>query len=188
MKKTLLLILLCVFAAMALTGCGGNADTMPTPTQGVQTSPAASASPGLSPDTSPDTSPGGMVGIPENSAAPTGATQGVTTVEQARASSDSLKEALDKLTEVEDAAVLVTGTTALVGLKLDSQYKGTLDERLNSMMLSRAQSVESAVTQVKATTDEETVKKIKQLYDMLEGATSLTPIIAQADSIAATIK
>ena len=98
-----------------------------------------------------------------------------------------MEDAIVKLTEIDDAYVIATVYTAVVGLKFDQQYQGKLDDRIKKMVLTRVQTVDKAVTGVAVTTDVAQVKEIEALAQALESASSLDAVKTQMDELAAQI-
>lgn len=189
MKKHWMLMALLMLTAALLTGCASNADMLATPTPGVMpTQPMVSPSvtegldtlPDLMPDVMPDLMPSAS---PDGSAAPALGAGGVTTLEDARRASEQAEDALDKLSEVDDAFVVITGSTALVGLEFNSQYQGGVDERMKQMVLNRIQTVHKSVTGAAVTDDAQLVQQIEALSDSLEEATSLSAVATQAEEL-----
>ncbi|MBR1584104.1 MAG: YhcN/YlaJ family sporulation lipoprotein [Clostridia bacterium] len=181
MKKIWLLLLLLVAAAM-LAGCASNADTLTSPQPNVT---------GLIDSILPDMTDN--VGVsPTPGAAPTDdptmPAAGIETVEDAKARSQAMEEAIEKLSEVEDAWVVATGHTALVGLKFTSQYQGEVDERMQKMVLTRVQTVEKGVTGVAVTDQDELVTRIQGLANTLKDAANLSAVTAQVEELAQEIK
>ena len=125
MKRMLLLFLFTLVSALLLTGCASSADTLPSPTPG-----ATNMLDNLMPDMAATTAnpTAGASAQPDASAGP--AANGERTLEDTQKASQAMEEAVEKLSEVDDAYVVTVGDTALVGLKFTSQYKGEMDDRL----------------------------------------------------------
>lgn len=184
-----MLLLLLTLAALVLAGCSGSADTLPTPTPGAT-------------DMTPQASPGATTGVdgimdgllpgstvsPDASGAPAvGAGAGIATVEDAKKDSEEMEDAIEKLSEVDDAYVVAVGNTAVVGVEFDAQYKGGMDDRMKGMVLTRVQTVNKNVTGVAVTDDEKLVQQIESLAETLESATSLSAVSTQAEELAGQI-
>lgn len=189
MKKLWMLIALLICSAVLLTGCASNADTLASPTPGAATmQPMVSPMPTNGMDVLPDLVPGLMPSAsPSESAAPSLGAGGVNNLADARRVSEMLEDALDKLSEVDDAYAVVTGSTALIGLEFNSQYQGGVDERLQQMVLTRAQTVDKAITGVAVTQDAAILQQIEALSDSLEEATSLSAVATQAEELISQI-
>ena len=180
MKKIWLLFILLVLSTALLAGCAGNADTLASP------SPGATGS--MMPQVSTNATDGMNGLMPDASAAPTDGTgSGILSLEDAKKASEAMEDAIVKLTEIDDAYVIATGDTAVVGLKFDQQYQGKLDDRIKKMVLTRVQTVDKAVTGVAVTTDVAQVKEIEALAQALESASSLDAVKTQMDELAAQI-
>lgn len=176
MKKFGLFLLLTTVLAVLLTGCAGNADTLASPTPGTtgqQNPMGASGTPAVSPGAS-------TVPMATNDAQ----NGGIMTVEDAVKASEAMEDAIDKLTEVEDAEVAVIGDTALVGVRFTSQYQGKVDDRLKKMVLARVQTVDKTVKRVAVTDDDTLVKAISDLEDTLAKAPSLDDVTDELKKLA----
>lgn len=187
MKKFWFLMALLMMTAVLLTGCTSNADTLASPTPGAtQMIPQVSPNPtdGMMDDLMPDLMPSAS---PDASAAPALGAGGITTLEGAKRASEMMEDALEKLSEVDDAYVVATGSTALVGLEFNGQYQGGVDERLQKMVLTRIQTVNKTVTGVAVTAEADLVRQIESLAETLENATSLSAVTTQADELMAAI-
>lgn len=185
LKKLWLLLLLLTMAAALLAGCASNADTLASPSPGVTDN--------VLPQVSPNATDGMMSPGPNNSVSPDASTAptlgagGITTLEDAKKASEAMEDALEKLTEVDDAYVVATGTTAVVGLKFTPQYQGAVDDRMKKMVLTRVQTVDKTITGVAVTDEEARVKEIDALAETLESATSLGAVTTQAEELASQI-
>ena len=179
MKKALLFLMLAAAAVMLLTGCASNADTLPSPTPGTN---SVTIQP-LLPDTN------GNNGMNMSATAmPAGTAQPLNngntmTVESAQQAAQNMKEAVMKLSEVDEAWVVPMNDTALVGVKFSSQYQGGVDDRLKKMVLTRVQSVDKAVTKVAVTDSAALVTSIRALAETLKGASSLDDVNTKTEEM-----
>ncbi len=179
LKKIWLFLLLTAAAALVLTGCAGSADTLATPTPGA-VNPTADPMFGMNPTVSPGMGESATAN-PENSASPSA--NGQMTAESAKKASEDMEDAIEKLSEVDEAYVVPLDKTALVGLKFTGQYKGELDDRLKKMILTRVQTVDKEITSLAATDNAALVASIKALTDLLDGASSLTDVNGKAEEV-----
>lgn len=185
-----MLLLLLTLSALVLAGCSGSADTLPTPTPGA-TDMTPQASPGatVGTDGMMDGLLPGVTAAPDANDAPAvGTGAGIATVEDAKKDSEEMEDAVEKLSEVDDAYVVAVGNTAVVGVEFDAQYKGGVDDRMKGMVLTRVQTVNKNVTGVAVTDDEKLVRQIESLAETLESATSLSAVSTQAEELAGQIK
>lgn len=162
-KKSGTLMVLSLVCMGLFTGCASKADTVPqpAPTAGTVTSaPVVTTSPNATQ---------GVMPAPTASAEP--ATVGAaSTVEDARRLSDRVEDEVDKLSEVDEADAVVIGNIALVGISYDDQYKGGMTERLKTMIIDRAETVDKAITAVHVTDSDTLRKSIAELNGMMDDA------------------
>ena len=175
MKKTMVLLLLALLSAVLLTGCASSADTLPSPTPGA-TNMLNNLLPGSSASASPAQS-----AAPDATAGP--AANGERTLEDTQKSAQAMEEAVEKLSEVEEAYVLPLGDTALVGMKFTSQYQGQTDDRLKKMVLTRLQTVDKTITKAAVTDNGALVTGIQALTETLKGASSLDDVNDKAEEM-----
>lgn len=183
---------LCLMATLStLTACtsdamdGGSPTNMPnggTTTNAPMTSPgAATTAPGSLPMTTdmlPDMS---MPGTPTTSAAPEAA--GVTSVTDARKAVEQIEDELERLSEVDDAQVIIAGNSAAVALEFEAQYQGGIDDRLRQIVKERIGSVISGVTNIAITDDRALMDQLELLGDRLESAADMTNIQNELNAI-----
>ena len=179
MKKIGYFGFLLLTAAIMLTGCATNADTLASPTPGTNA---------LSPSTSPDTplsSPMLTTQVPILSDMEQGldAMMGLNSLQDVQRASEEMEDAVEQLSEVDDAYVIAHEDTALVGLELNSQYQGQVDERLEKMVLGRVQTIEKSITGVAVTDDAAKVSEIEKLSEQLDNAQDLGQITAAMESM-----
>ena len=175
MKKIWLMMLLAALAAAVLTGCASSADTLSTPTPGATGMPD-NMLPGMNGATA------GTEASPEPMASgmPTG---GIRTLDEAKKASHDMEEAIEKLSEVDEAYVVAVGDTALVGLKFTSQYQGEVDDRLKKMVLTRVQTVDKTVERVAVTSNEALAESVHALAKTLKAASSLDDVNGKMEEL-----
>ncbi|MBR5110971.1 MAG: YhcN/YlaJ family sporulation lipoprotein [Clostridia bacterium] len=178
MKKIILLLLLAMAGAMLLTGCASNADTLPSPTPGTGNNMLSPLTPAATGSIENPIQNPGTTTMPESTAQPLG-----NTVEGAQKAAQAMKEAVVKLSEVDEAWAVPMGDTALVGVKFNTQYQGGADDRLKKMVLARVQSVDKAITKVAVTDNAALVTGIQTLAETLKGASSLDDVNTKAEDM-----
>ena len=72
---------------------------------------------------------------------------------------------LAQISEISQARVVVTGNTALVGVKFDSAYQGEMTERIREMVAAKVMAADPQITTVAVTSDEEDVNRVYELSD-----------------------
>ena len=190
MKKTLLILT----SALLLTGCTSGPDmtTVTTaPTNTLMTSPTTA--PGMSPAVT-GVLPGMMDGAtntvddmtgmdmtPAATAIPE--STGVTTTDKARRAIEQIEEELERLSEVDDAEVIIAGNKAAVALEFDDQYRAGVDDRLRSIVKERINSVISGITTVAITADEAILEALDTLGDQLDTLRDMTTLEKDLDAI-----
>lgn len=174
--KRILLTLCLLASCLSLTACmDSSAPATPTqsPTTQVTTAPTdiiIDDAP-MTTDMLPDP---GLTDEPMTSAAPEAA--GVTSVSDVRRAVEQIEDELERLSEVDDAQVLLAGHSAAVALEFDDQYQGGIDDRLREIVQERIDGVISGVTNVVITEEKSFMDQLEMLGDRLESATDLTEL------------
>ena len=179
MKKTVFLVLMLLCAAVLLCGCSGSADTLASPTPG---------SGGLLNSILPGTTDGSGSMLDPQSPGPAttlmpGQDVEAASPEDVRKASEEMEDAIGKLSEIDDAFVVPVGDQALVGVKLNEQYQGQVDDRVKKMVLNRVQTVDKAVTGVAVTADAAQVQQVEALCKTLDTASSTSDVSRQAQEL-----
>lgn len=185
MKKAL--IPLCLLAILlTFSGCASKEEPMVTASP--TASPTATTNPTDSPaealdDMLPDmtTDAGDEPLTPTASEQP--AAQGVTSVSDARKAIEDIEDELERLSEVDEAQVVIAGNDAAVALEFDSQYQGGIDDRLREIIKERIGSVISGVNNIAITSDATLRDQLETLGDRLEGATDMADIQNELNAI-----
>lgn len=154
MKKTWLLLVFCTVCAVALVGCSSNADTMPSASPSASVTPTTTATAtntaAPTPSTTPDTTMGAM------------------TIEDSKRVAAQIDEEVEKLSEISEASVVVSGNMALIGVTFDGSYQAGVTDRLTEMIDARVATVDKSVTAVHVTDDETARKEIEDLASKVE--------------------
>ena len=187
MRKTLLtlsVLMLC----MMLSGCTSASD-MTTATQQPTSTATATASPDVT-TVLPGATNGmdGMNGdngtdgvLPSSTVIPE--STGVTSMDKARRVIEQIEDELERLSEVEDAEVVIAGNKAAVGLKFDDQYRAGLDDRLRKIVKERIDGVISGISTVAITADEGVTAAIESLGERLDTMSDMTALQSDLDAI-----
>lgn len=197
MKKTLLF--LCALSLTALTSCTSAPDMTTATAQPTET---ASATPGVTavmPGMN-DSMENGVGGMPEDGMADGGMTDGnaitdgamstvipestgVTSMDKAKRVIEQIEDELERLSEVDDAEVIIAGNKAAVGLEFDDQYKTGLDDRLRKIVKERIDSVISGISTVAITADEGVTDAIESLGERLDTMSDMNALQSDLDAI-----
>ena len=187
MKKTMLLLLGVAAASVALTGCSmKQSGTTATAAPIVTNSPMpmnttqAPMNTMLAPETSPASEDLGMNSGMNAANATTGATNGMMdntatgmTPAQADRLAEQIEEAVERLSEVDDAEAVVSNDRVLVAVEFDDQYNAGLDDRMKQMITDAVQKVDDGLKEIEITDDSTLYGQIKGLGERLAKATGL---------------
>ena len=97
--------------------------------------------------------------VPEASVAPS-ATNGAAVTQQPVAfdwltGSGTVEANVNRISEIADSRVVVTGTTALVGVKFTSAYQGEMTERIREMVAAEVMEADPSIQTVAVTAEGE---------------------------------
>ncbi len=123
----------------------------------------------------------GMTGAPESTVIPE--STGVTSMDKARRVIEQIEDELERLSEVEDAEVVIAGSKAAVGLEFDDQYKAGLDDRLRKIVKERVDGVIGGISTVAITADETIMDAIESLGDRLDTMSDMNALQSDLDAI-----
>lgn len=195
MKKSILLVLSVTLLALALAGCAaGNASTQTQSPDVTFTPQTATASPmntmaPMSPMQTDDNQAGnganGMLSGGENgmtNGAGTTNSSGMTNGVNAASSSsmtpadsgrlaERIAEAVERISEIDDAEVIVRDNRALIAVEFDDQYSAGLDERMKTQITEAAQKIDENLTEVEITDDSTLYGQVKSLAERIGKAT-----------------
>jgi len=198
LKKAMMVLLCIAMAGMVLSGCAaGNASgTTATAAPIVTNSPMPTASsltdmptasPGMTGSAGGTT--GTMTGVPgmtdstgANDMTGTNGTMGMTsaagtsdmTAAQAGRTAERIEEAVERLSEVDDAEVVLDGDSrVLIAVEFDDQYSAGLDERMKKMIVEAVQKVDDGLRDIEITDDSTLNGQVKSLGERLSKATGL---------------
>lgn len=178
MKKSILILLCISLLAAVLSGCAaGNANTMSatkapavtaTPQQPAMT-PMNTIAPAM---TSAPTDAGLMSSAPDDAAAGVnaGADGGMTPAEAGKLA-ERIAEAVERISEIDDAEVVVRDQRALIAVEFDDQYSAGLDERMKKQITEAAQKIDKNLTEVEITDDSTLYGQVKSLAERIGKAT-----------------
>ena len=180
-KKSILLVLSLSLAAFVLAGCSlrnvgnvGAASTTASPM--VTFAPEATTTPMTPMNTMapmgssvPDN---GMVdnanGMLSGTDAPAPSAM---TPAQAGKMAEKIAEAVERISEVDDAEVIVRDNRALVAVEFDDQYSAGLDERMKQLITDTVKKADASITEVSITDDNTLYGQVKSLAERIGKAT-----------------
>ena len=95
----------------------------------------------------------------------------------------NVEKAIGQISEISDARVVVTNTTALVGVKFDGAYKGELTERIREMVAAEVLKADSGIQTVAVTSVPEDVQKVYELSDAIRSGRTADELSADINAI-----
>lgn len=94
-----------------------------------------------------------------------------------------IEKAISRISEISDARVVVTNTTALVGVKFDNAYKGELTERIREMVAAEVLRADPAIQTVAVTSAAEDVQKVYGLSEQIRSGRTADELSADINAI-----
>lgn len=175
MKKWILPLLLILAVGTVVSGCSaGTANTMTPTTAPATTQPMATMAPVATPEPTADMNGGATMGMATTSpeANESAAPASMTPAEAGRLA-ERIAEAVERLSEVDDAEVVVSENRVLVAVEFDDQYSAGLDDRMKQMITEKVQEIDETLTDVEITDDNTLYGQVKGLGERLARATGL---------------
>ena len=108
---------------------------------------------------------------------------GVTSMDKAKRVIEQIEDELERLSEVDDAEVVIAGNKAAVGLEFDDQYKAGLDDRLRGIVKERIDSIISGISTIAITADEGIMDAIESLGERLDTMADMSALQSDLDAI-----
>ena len=188
-RKFIPMILLLALAGALLAACMNNdsADVQPDPTANyypnATNGTGATAMPGNNANSgAADNGAAGMNGT-TNAGNTTATTDGaLNPFDWANGAAD-IEKAIAGISELADARVVVTNTTALVGVKFDNAYKGELTERIREMVAAEVLKADPAIQTVAVTSEPGDVQKVWDLSEKVRAGRTADELSAEINSI-----
>lgn len=82
-----------------------------------------------------------------------------------RAEAENVEDAIEQLSEIDDARVAIAGNTALVGVKFDDAYRGEMTDRIREMIDGVVKKADPSIQTVAVTAAESDVERIFDMSD-----------------------
>ena len=80
---------------------------------------------------------------------------------------------MERISEVDDAEVVISDDRVLVAVEFDDQYKAGLDERMKQMIEEAVRKVDDGLTDIEITDDDTLYGQVKGLGERLMKATGM---------------
>ena len=94
-----------------------------------------------------------------------------------------IEQAISRISELSDARVVVTNTTALVGVKFDGAYKGELTERIREMVAAEVLKADPSIQTVAVTSNDDDVQKVYALSEKIRAGRTADELAAEINAI-----
>ena len=186
-RKIIPFILMLAAAGLALAACMNNdAGVQPAPTANYAPSGTGSAVQNDAAQNNAAQSGGaaGQTGNNSGAAGNTAAeTNGALNPFDWLNGSAGVEKAIAQLSEVSEARVVVTNSTALVGVKFDNAYKGEMTERIREMVAAEVLRVDPSIQTVAVTADPEDVAKVYDLSERIRAGRTADELSAEINAI-----
>ena len=187
-RKLYLMVMSLIVAALALAACM-NADV----NNRANPAPTADYSPNLGNNAGNGANGGvmnpGATNAPgaANNTGATGNTSSVSSgalgvFDWANSAAD-VESAIAGISEISDSRVVVTNSTALVGVKFDNAYKGEMTERIREMVAAEVMKADPAIQTVAVTSASEDVEKIYALSEQIRSGRTADELSADINAI-----
>ena len=178
-RKIIPVILIVTVAGVALAACMNN------DAANVQPNPTADYMPGTG---------NGTAGSAQNGSGAAGQANGNTGNTTATADgalnpfdwvngASDIEQAISRISELSDARVVVTNTTALVGVKFDGAYKGELTERIREMVAAEVLKADPSIQTVAVTSKDDDVQKVYALSEKIRAGRTADELSAEINAI-----
>ena len=171
-RKIIPVILIIAATCVGLAACMNNGATSAQPT------PAPTAGAGL--NTGTGTGATGTDGNNGNTSSSAGGALGAFDWANGAA---AIEKAISRISEISDARVVVTNSTALVGVKFDNAYKGEVTERIREMVAAEVLKADPSIQTVAVTGNDADVKKIYELSEQIRSGRTADELSADINAI-----
>lgn len=94
-----------------------------------------------------------------------------------------IEKAIGQISELSDARVVVTNSTALVGVRFDNAYKGELTERIREMVAAEVLKADPSIQTVAVTSNTEDVAKVYDLADQVRAGRTADELSSEINAI-----
>ena len=90
---------------------------------------------------------------------------------------------VNRISEVSDCRVVVSGDTALVGVKFTPAYQGEVTERIREMIASEVMKADASIKTVAVTAEQEDVAAVWDISEKLRSGTPAETLTGRIDEI-----
>ena len=148
--KRFLVLTLALAACVTLTACMGSAKENVRPQSTTQT--------GFMPE---------ITAAPTATGAPAAQTTQAPVAFDWITGSGQIEGNVNRISEIADSRVVVTGTTALVGVKFAPEYRGEVTERIREMVAAEVMKADPSIQTVAVTAEDDDVEDVFEISEEL---------------------
>ena len=94
-----------------------------------------------------------------------------------------IEKAIGRISEIAESRVVVTNSTALVGVKFDNVYKGQLTERIREMVAAEVLRADPSIQTVAVTSEPGDVQKVYALSDQIRAGRTADELSSDINAI-----
>lgn len=95
----------------------------------------------------------------------------------------NIENNINQISEIAESRVVVTGTTALVGVRFTGAYRGEMTERIREMVAAEVKKADPGIQTVAVTADDEDVAKVYSLSDEVRAGRTMDELSAEINEI-----
>jgi len=127
--------------------------------------------------------------VPESTAAPAATEAPMMQSTQAPVAFDwitgsgQIEANVNRISEIADSRVVVTGTTALVGVKFAEAYQGEVTERIREMVAAEVKKADPAIQTVAVTAADDDVEDVFEISGELRGGRPAEELATEIEEI-----
>ena len=95
----------------------------------------------------------------------------------------TIENRINMFSEIQESAIVTSGTTALVGVVFTPQYKGQMTQRIRDMIAGEVMAADPGIQVVAVTSEAQDVAKIKQLAQQQRSGASQDQLNTEVEQI-----
>lgn len=98
-------------------------------------------------------------------------------------SSEQVESNLKRISEISDARVVTTGSTALVAVRFSAAYQGEMTARIREMIAGEVMKADPSIKTVAVTAENEDVNRVYEMTDRMRGGSAIDTLEADINEI-----
>jgi len=96
---------------------------------------------------------------------------------------DKLSDRIEDMEDVEEATVIISGSTAYIGIDMDESLQGRMTDTLKQKVIDKAKEADKMLSRVYVSADSDTVTRLKNYARDIEDGKPISGIIRQIDEL-----